>query len=197
LSLPNLTMVQNPHAYSRNPCRTHCAKSWKPLGYGTCQAQAFVPIHAHSEFWCPFGNFGSPYQAPANSSWAQWHEALFYLFLVPLQRHKGESSWVYLTSVGATWLLCKSMKTIMEWNVLGAGHCAPCATRLTQIPRRHTPSPYYIWLHECFGCKDFKPLFLDKTQRQTHQMESLQRRNKNWFFSHSLKSLIEWQFCRA
>jgi hypothetical protein len=44
----------------------------------------FMPIHAHSEFWCRFGNFGSPYQAPANSSWAQWHVALFYLFLVPL-----------------------------------------------------------------------------------------------------------------
>jgi hypothetical protein len=158
LNLPNLTMVQYPHAYCRNPCHTHCAKSWKPLCCGTCQAQAFVPIHAHScPFWVlvPIWKFWLTLPGSRKFLMGTMACSLILPLFSPLTKrwHKGESSWVYLTSLGATWLLRKSMKTIMEWNVLGGGHCAPCATRLTQIPHRHTPSPYYIWLHECLGAK--------------------------------------------
>lgn len=74
--------------------------------------------------------------------------------------------------------------------------CPLCYQAHPNSSQAHSISILHLiaWM---FGCKDFKQLFLDKTQRQTHQMESLQRRNKNWFFSHSLKSLIEWQFCGA
>jgi hypothetical protein len=74
--------------------------------------------------------------------------------------------------------------------------CPLCYQAHPNSSQEHSISILHLiaWM---FGCKDSKPLFLDKTQRQTHQMQSLQRRNKNWFFSHSFKSLIEWQFCWA
>jgi hypothetical protein len=107
---------------------------------------------------------------------------------------------VFLGVPDLTW----GYMTIMEIHENHYGmECAGCRSLCPLCYRAHPKSSQahsisilhlIAWM---FGFKDFKPLFLDKTQRQTHQMESLQRRNKNWFFSHSLKSLIEWQFCWA